>query len=307
MTQLTDLGVAALRDGFRAGDFSARDVAMAFNAAVADARALNAFIVETPDHALAAADAADRDRAAGTLKPLSGVPIGMKDLFATKGVQTTAASHMLEGFKPEYESTVSARLWDAGAGMLGKLNLDQFAMGSSNETSYFGNVISPWRRNTGDTAPLAPGGSSGGSSSAIAARLCPAATGTDTGGSIRQPAAFTGISGIKPTYGRCSRWGIVAFASSLDQAGPMARDVRDCAILLENMAGFDAKDSTSLNLPVPQWEANLSADLRGKKIGIPKEYRVDGMPGEIDALWEQGIAWLRDAGAEIVDVSLPHT
>ncbi len=307
MTKLTDLGVAALRDGFRDGAFSARDVATAFNEAVAGAKALNAFIVETPELALAAADAADADRASGNLKPLSGVPIGMKDLFATKGVQTTAASHMLEGFKPEYESTVSAKLWAAGAGMLGKLNLDQFAMGSSNETSYFGNVISPWRRNNGDTAALAPGGSSGGSSAAISARLCPAATGTDTGGSIRQPAAFTGISGIKPTYGRCSRWGIVAFASSLDQAGPMARDVRDCAILLENMAGFDAKDSTSLDLPVPNWEAALSSNLKGKKIGIPKEYRVDGMPAEIEALWEQGISWLKDAGAEIVSVSLPHT
>jgi aspartyl-tRNA(Asn)/glutamyl-tRNA(Gln) amidotransferase subunit A len=307
MTILTDLGIAALRDGVAKGEFSARDVALAFNDAVAGAKALNAFIVETPNHALAAADAADKDRASGTLKPLSGVPIGMKDLFATQGVQTTAASHMLEGFTPQYESTVSGNLWRAGAGMLGKLNLDQFAMGSSNETSYFGNVISPWRRNNGDTAALAPGGSSGGSSSAIAARIVPGATGTDTGGSIRQPAAFTGISGIKPTYGRCSRWGVVAFASSLDQAGPMARDVRDCAILLENMAGFDAKDATSLNLPVPNWEAGLSSSLKGKKIGIPKEYRVDGMPAEIEALWEQGINWLKDAGAEIVDVSLPHT
>ncbi|HVJ00961.1 MAG TPA: Asp-tRNA(Asn)/Glu-tRNA(Gln) amidotransferase subunit GatA [Sphingomonas sp.] len=308
MSQITDLGVAGLRDGIRAGSFSAREVADAFIVAVSKAKALNAFIVETPDHALAAAQAADNARSAGeTLKPLAGVPIGMKDLFATKGVQTTAASHILEGFTPVYESTVSGKLWEAGAGMLGKLNLDQFAMGSSNETSYFGNVISPWRRGGGDNAPLAPGGSSGGSSAAVAARIVPGATGTDTGGSIRQPAAFVGISGIKPTYGRCSRWGVVAFASSLDQAGPMARDVRDCAILLENMAGFDAKDSTSLDLPVPQWEANLSANLRGKKIGIPKEYRVDGMPAEIEALWQQGIDWLRDAGAEIVEVSLPHT
>ncbi len=307
MTVLTDLGVAALRDGFRAGEFSAREVAEAFNAAVAAGKALNAFIVETPDHALAAAERADADRAAGALKPLSGVPIGMKDLFCTRGVQTTAASHILEGFRPEYESTVSARLWAAGAGMLGKLNMDQFAMGSSNETSAFGSVLSPWRRSDGGNAPLAPGGSSGGTSAAIAARLCPAATGTDTGGSIRQPAAFTGIAGIKPTYGRCSRWGIVAFASSLDQAGPMARDVRDCAIMLEAMAGFDPKDATSLNLPVPSWEAHLSPDLKGKRIGIPREYRVDGMPGEIDALWEQGIGWLKDAGAQIVDVSLPHT
>jgi aspartyl-tRNA(Asn)/glutamyl-tRNA(Gln) amidotransferase subunit A len=307
LTNLTDLTVAEIRDGFRAGAFSAREVASAFNANVAAAKALNAFIVETPDRALAAADAADAARAAGDLKPLSGVPLGMKDLFCTEGVQTTAASHMLEGFTPTYESTVSGKLWAAGAGMLGKLNLDQFAMGSSNETSYFGNVISPWRRGGGDNAPLAPGGSSGGSAAAISARLCPAATGTDTGGSIRQPAAFTGISGIKPTYGRCSRWGIVAFASSLDQAGPMARTVRDNAILLEAMAGFDPKDATSLDLPVPQWEAGLSSGLKGKKVGIPREYRVDGMPAEIDALWEQGIAFLKDAGAEVVEVSLPHT
>ena len=238
---------------------------------------------------------------------MAGVPIGMKDLFATRGVQTTAASHILEGFKPEYESTVSQKLWQAGAGMLGKLNLDQFAMGSSNETSYFGNVISPWRRKGGDTAPLAPGGSSGGSSAAVAARLCPVATGTDTGGSIRQPAAFTGITGIKPTYGRCSRWGIVAFASSLDQAGPMGRDVTDCAIMLEAMAGFDPKDSTSLDLPVPEWTASLNADMRGKKVGIPKEYRVDGLDADVAKSWDDGIAWLKDAGAEIVEVSLPHT
>ncbi|PCD03105.1 Asp-tRNA(Asn)/Glu-tRNA(Gln) amidotransferase GatCAB subunit A [Sphingomonas spermidinifaciens] len=308
MTELTDLTVAGLRDGFRAGDFSAREAAEAFNAAVAGAKVLNAFIVETPEHALAAADAADAARAAGEAsKPLAGVPIGMKDLFATKGVQTTAASHILEGFTPTYESTVSQKLWDAGAGMLGKLNLDQFAMGSSNETSAFGNVISPWRRKDGANAALTPGGSSGGSASAIAARLCPAATGTDTGGSIRQPAAFVGISGIKPTYGRCSRWGTVAFASSLDQAGPMARDVRDCAIMLEAMSGFDPKDATSLDLPVPAWEAGLSPDMKGKRIGIPKEYRVDGMPAEIEALWQKGIEWMRDAGAEIVEVSLPHT
>ncbi|KTE18841.1 glutamyl-tRNA amidotransferase [Sphingopyxis sp. H050] len=307
MTDLTNLTVAQIRDGHRAGDFSAVEVAEAFNTNVAGAKALNAFIVETPEHALAAARQADADRAAGTLKPLSGVPIGMKDLFATNGVQTTAASHMLEGFVPRYESTVSQKLWDAGAGMLGKLNLDQFAMGSSNETSYFGNVISPWRRKDGGNAALAPGGSSGGSSTAIAARLCPAATGTDTGGSIRQPAAFTGISGIKPTYGRCSRWGIVAFASSLDQAGPMARDVKDCAIMLENMAGFDPKDATSLDLPVPNWEAALSSDLKGKTVGIPKEYRLEGIDPEIDAMWDAGIAMLKDAGAEVVEISLPHT
>ncbi|MBY8827511.1 Asp-tRNA(Asn)/Glu-tRNA(Gln) amidotransferase subunit GatA [Hephaestia mangrovi] len=308
MTELTDLGVAAIRDGVQDGAFSAREVAEAFVAKVSAAKQLNAFLVETPDHAFAAADAADKARAAGeAAKPLAGVPIGMKDLFCTKGVPSTAASHILEGFTPPYESTVSQKLWDAGAGMLGKLNMDQFAMGSSNETSAFGNVISPWRRSDGGNAPLAPGGSSGGSSAAIAARLCPAATGTDTGGSIRQPAAFTGIAGIKPTYGRCSRFGIVAFASSLDQAGPMARDVRDCAIMLEAMAGFDARDATSLELDVPRWEAGLSSDLKGKRIGIPKEYRVENMPSEIDALWQRGIDWARDAGAEIVEVSLPHT
>ncbi|WAC23891.1 Asp-tRNA(Asn)/Glu-tRNA(Gln) amidotransferase subunit GatA [Blastomonas sp. SL216] len=308
MTDLTDLGVADIRNGVRAGTFSAREVATAFNAQVAGAKALNAFLIDTPDHALAAADAIDAKRAAGEDLPImAGVPIGMKDLFCTIGVEARAASEILNGFKPTYESTVSQKLWDAGAGMLGKLNMDQFAMGSSNETSAFGNVISPWRRNDGGNAPLAPGGSSGGSSAAISARLCPAATGTDTGGSIRQPAAFTGISGIKPTYGRCSRWGVIAFASSLDQAGPMARDVRDCAIMLEAMSGFDPKDATSLNLPVPNWEAGLSSNLKGKRVGIPKEYRMDGMNAEIAAIWDQATDWLRDAGAEIVEVSLPHT
>ena len=306
---ITDLGVAAIRDGVSAGTFSAVEVAEAFNANVAAAQAaLNAFIVATPDAALASAKQVDADRAAGKpLGKMAGVPIGMKDLFATKGVQTTAASHILEGFIPEYESTVSQKLWDAGAGMLGKLNLDQFAMGSSNETSYFGNVTSPWKRNDGGNAAMAPGGSSGGSSAAVSARLCPAATGTDTGGSIRQPAAFTGIAGIKPTYGRCSRWGIVAFASSLDQAGPMARDVTDCAIMLGVMAGFDPKDSTSLDLPVPDWEAALSGDMSGKKVGIPREYRVDGLDADVAKSWDQGISWLKDAGAEVVEVSLPHT
>lgn len=304
---LTDLGVKDIRDGVAEGEFTAREVAEAFNAAVAEAGALNAFIVTTPDHAIAAADTVDAKRAKGeALGKMGGVPIGMKDLFASRGVQTTAASHILEGFKPEYESTVSQKLWDAGAGMLGKLNLDQFAMGSSNETSYFGNVSSPWRK-AGGNAAMSPGGSSGGSSAAVSARLAPAATGTDTGGSIRQPAAFTGICGIKPTYGRCSRWGIVAFASSLDQAGPMARSVEDCAIMLEAMAGFDPKDSTSLQMDVPEWEAGLSADLRGKKVGIPREYRMDGTDAEILDSWERGKQWLRDAGAEIVDISLPHT
>ena len=307
MTAITDLGVAALRDGVRDGAFSAREVAEAYVAAVEKARPLNAFVIETPEHALAAADAADAARASGELKPLSGVPLGIKDLFATQGYQTTAGSRMLEGYAPVYESTVSGNLFAAGAGMLGKLNMDEFAMGSSNETSAFGPVLSPWRRSDGGNAPLTPGGSSGGSASAVAARIAPGVTGTDTGGSIRQPAAFVGIAGIKPTYGRCSRYGMVAFASSLDQAGPMARDVRDCAILLEAMAGFDPKDSTSLELPVPNWEANLAADVRGKRIGIPREYRIDGVPEEIDRVWEQGIAWMRDAGAEIVEISLPHT
>ena len=305
---LTDLGIAAIRDGVRSGAFSAREVATAFSDAAGKARGLNAYVVETPEHALAAADAADKALAAGeTPKPLAGVPLGIKDLFATEGVATTAGSRILTGFKPPYESTVSAKLFAAGAGMIGKLNMDEFAMGSSNETSAWGPVLSPWRRSDGGNAPLTPGGSSGGSAAAVAARIAPGVTGTDTGGSIRQPAAFVGITGIKPTYGRCSRWGIVAFASSLDQAGPMAHDVRDCAIMLEVMAGFDPKDSTSLDLPVPNWEAALSSDIRGKRIGIPKEYRIEGVPEEIDRVWEQGIALMRDAGAEIVEVSLPHT
>jgi len=307
VTDLTKLGIREIRDGVAGGDFTAREVAESFNSAVEAASSLNAFVVTTPEKALQAADAADAARAAGgELGAMAGVPIGMKDLFATKGVQTTAASHILEGFTPQYESTVSANLWAAGAGMLGKLNMDQFAMGSSNETSHFGAVKSPWRK-AGSNQALTPGGSSGGSSAAIAARLCPAATGTDTGGSIRQPAAITGTVGIKPTYGRCSRWGVVAFASSLDQAGPMARSVEDCAIMLGAMAGFDAKDSTSLDAPVPDWFGGLNADLKGKKVGIPREYRMDGLDPEIDASWEQGKEWLRDAGAEIVDVSLPHT
>ncbi len=307
MSDLTARTIAELRDGIGAGDFSAREVAEAYNAAVAAGRALNAYTVETPELALAAADEADKARAAGALKPLSGVPMGIKDLFATEGVDTTAGSNILKGFKPPYESTVSARLKAAGAGMLGKLNMDEFAMGSSNETSAYGPVISPWKRNDGGNAALTPGGSSGGSAAAVAAGLAAGVTGTDTGGSIRQPAAFTGICGIKPTYGRCSRWGIVAFASSLDQAGPMARTVRDCAILLEAMAGFDPKDATSLDLPVPNWEAGLSSDLKGKKVGIPNEYRIDGVPEDINALWDQGIEWLKDAGATPVEISLPHT
>ena len=304
MTDLTSLSIAELRDGFRSRAFSAREVADAYNAAVAAARTLNAYTVETPDDALAAAEAADAGKSTG---PLAGIPLGIKDLFATRGVDTTAGSRILKDFKPPYESTVTANLRKAGAGMLGKLNMDEFAMGSSNETSAYGPVISPWRRRDGGNAALTPGGSSGGSAAAVAAGIAPGVTGTDTGGSIRQPAAFTGICGIKPTYGRCSRWGIVSFASSLDQAGPMAKTVRDCAILLQAMAGFDPKDSTSLDESVPDWEAGLSSDLKGKRVGIPKEYRIEGVPGEINALWDNGIEWLKDAGAEAVDISLPHT
>ena len=307
MSELTSKTIAELRDGFRGGEFSAREIADAYNAAVAAAKLLNAYTVETPEEALAAADTADQARGSGKDPlPLAGIPLGIKDLFATRGVNTTAGSRILKDFKPPYESSVTANLRKAGAGMLGKLNMDEFAMGSSNETSTYGPVISPWRRK-GSNVGMTPGGSSGGSAAAVAAEIAPGVTGTDTGGSIRQPAAFVGICGIKPTYGRCSRWGIVSFASSLDQAGPMAKTVRDCAIMLEAMAGFDAKDSTSLDLPVPQWEANLSSDLKGKRVGIPKEYRIDGVPAEINALWDQGIEWLKDAGATPVEISLPHT
>jgi aspartyl-tRNA(Asn)/glutamyl-tRNA(Gln) amidotransferase subunit A len=306
VSELTTKTIAELREGFVGGEFTAREIAEAYNAAVAAARTLNAYTVETPEEALAAADAADKARGNGELPSLAGIPLGIKDLFATRGVDTTAGSRILEDFKPTYESTVSSNLRKAGAGMLGKLNMDEFAMGSSNETSAYGPVISPWRRK-GSNVGLTPGGSSGGSAAAVAADIAAGATGTDTGGSIRQPAAFAGICGIKPTYGRCSRWGIVAFASSLDQAGPMAKTVRDCAILLEAMAGFDPKDSTSLDLPVPRWEKNLSSDLSGKRVGIPKEYRIDGVSPEINALWDRGIEWLKDAGATPVEISLPHT
>jgi len=306
MSEITGLTIAELRDGFRGGEFSAREIAEDYNAAVEAAQLLNAYTLTTPDEALAAADIADQARLGGNPLPLSGIPLGIKDLFATLGFDSTAGSRILGGFRPTYDSHVTANLRKAGAGMLGKLNMDEFAMGSSNETSAYGPVISPWRRK-GSNVGLTPGGSSGGSAAAVAAHIAPGATGTDTGGSIRQPAAFTGICGIKPTYGRCSRWGIVAFASSLDQAGPMARSVRDCAILLEAMAGFDPRDSTSLDLPVPQWEANLSSDLKGKRVGIPREYRIDSVPAEINALWDQGIEWLKDAGATPVEISLPHT
>lgn len=306
MTNLTDLTIASALDGLKNKEFSATELTQAHIQAVENARHLNAFIVETPEIALKQAAEADKRYAAGTTLALDGVPIGMKDLFCTEGTQTTAASHILEGFIPTYESTVSQKLWDAGCTMLGKLNLDEFAMGSSNTSSYFGNVINPWKAE-GSDADLVPGGSSGGSSAAVAARLCLGATGTDTGGSIRQPASFTGICGIKPTYGRCSRWGIVAFASSLDQAGAFARNVEDCALMLNAMCGHDAKDSTSSTREVPDFTKALQGDLKGKKIGIPKEYLVDGMPAEIEAIWKQGMTWLKEQGAEIVDVSLPHT
>jgi len=305
MTNLTDLTIKTAIEGLKNKAFTAVELTQAHITAIESARGLNAFITETPDIALKQAEEADARYNAGTAQALDGIPIGMKDLFCTDGTQTTAASHILEGFIPQYESTVSQKLWDAGCTMLGKLNLDEFAMGSANTTSYFGNVINPWRDDSGQD--LVPGGSSGGSSAAVAARLCLGATGTDTGGSIRQPASFTGICGIKPTYGRCSRWGIVAFASSLDQAGAFARTTEDCALMLNAMCGHDPKDSTSSRQDVPDFTATLNDDLKGKKIGIPKEYRVDGMPEEIEKLWSQGMEWLRDQGAEIVDVSLPHT
>ena len=300
------LTVAAARDALRKRELSAVDLTMACLTAMDAGDDLNAFVHKTPEIALAQARAADARLAAGAAPDLCGIPLGIKDLFCTKGVASQAASNILRGFKPEYESTVTSQLFAAGAVMLGKLNMDEFAMGSSNETSCYGDVVNPWRRAGEDTA-LTPGGSSGGSASAVAADLCLAATGTDTGGSIRQPAAFTGIVGIKPTYGRVSRWGIVAFASSLDQAGPMTKTVRDAALLLGAMAGHDPKDSTSADLPVPDFEAALTGDIRGKTIGIPKEYRMDGMPAEIEALWASGTAMLKDAGATIVDISLPHT
>jgi aspartyl-tRNA(Asn)/glutamyl-tRNA(Gln) amidotransferase subunit A len=306
MTDLTSLTLADARDRLRRREFSAAELAQAHLAAMDRARALNAYVLETPEQALAMAKVADTRLASGDARPLEGITLGIKDLFATKGVRTTACSRILDNFVPTYDSTVGAQLWRDGAVMLGKLNNDEFAMGSSNETSFFGPVISPWRRKGANT-PLVPGGSSGGSASAVAAGLCLGATGTDTGGSIRQPAAFTGIVGIKPTYGRCSRWGIVAFASSLDQAGPFARTVRDTAILLTSMAGHDPKDTTSADLPVPDYEAAVGKSVKGMKIGIPREYRIDGMAAEIDRLWEQGAQWLKAAGAEIVEVSLPHT
>ena len=303
---LTDFTIAEARDLLAAGEISAHQLAEAHIAAVEAARPLNAYVLETPERALADAAASDARRAGGEAGALEGIPVAIKDLFCTEGVRTTAASHILDGFTPPYESTVTANMRDAGCVMLGKTNMDEFAMGSSNETSHFGAVENPWRR-TGDNRPLVPGGSSGGSAAAVAARTCIAATGTDTGGSIRQPASFCGVVGMKPTYGRCSRWGIVAFASSLDQAGPMTRTVRDAAIMLGAMAGFDPRDSTSADLPVPDFEAALSGDIKGLRIGIPEEYRVDGMDADIAALWANGAEWLRSAGAEVIDISLAMT
>ena len=309
MGALTHLTMAEALDGLAKKEFTAVELTEAHVKAVETIRPLNAFITETPDQALAMAKASDARRAKGEAGPMEGLPIAVKDLFCTKGVLTTAASHILDGFKPEYESTVTTNLWRDGAVMLGKVNLDEFAMGSANITSYHGNVVSPW--SPGEVGnwsrQLVPGGSSGGSAAAVAARAALGATGTDTGGSIRQPAAFTGIVGIKPTYGRCSRWGVVAFASSLDQAGPMTRTVEDAAIMLRSMCGFDPKDSTSVDMPVPDFRAALTGDIRGLKVGIPREYRVEGMPAEIAKIWDQGIEWLKAAGAEPVEISLPHT
>jgi aspartyl-tRNA(Asn)/glutamyl-tRNA(Gln) amidotransferase subunit A len=306
VSELTALTLTQARDGLRDKQFSAAELAAAHVEAIAQARALNAFVLETPERAADMAKASDARIAKGEARPLDGIPLAVKDMFCTAGVRTTACSHILDNFVPTYESTVTSQLWRDGAVLLGKTNNDEFAMGSSNETSYFGPVASPWRRK-GSNMPLTPGGSSGGSAAAVAASLCLGATGTDTGGSIRQPAAFTGIVGIKPTYGRCSRWGIVAFASSLDQAGPFGKTVRDAAILMRSMAGPDAKDTTCADLPVPDYEAAVGRSVKGLRIGIPKEYRLDGMPAEIETLWEQGKAWLKAAGAELVDISLPHT
>jgi aspartyl-tRNA(Asn)/glutamyl-tRNA(Gln) amidotransferase subunit A len=335
MSDLTRLTIAEARQKLGAREISSAELTDAYLGAIDAANAtFNAYVAVTHDKARDMAKASDAKLARGGGGALEGIPLGIKDLFATEGVHTQACSHILDGFKPRYESTVTTNLWADGAVMLGKLNMDEFAMGSSNETSYYGPVVNPWRRSREvtmvtpathlgdggfvsaggvrqaralDNARLVPGGSSGGSATAVSAFLCAGATATDTGGSIRQPAAFTGTVGIKPTYGRVSRWGIVAFASSLDQAGPIARDVRDAAILLKSMASSDPRDTTSVDLPVPDYQAAIGRSVKGMKVGIPKEYRVDGMPQDIEALWQKGIAWLRDAGAEIVDISLPHT
>jgi aspartyl-tRNA(Asn)/glutamyl-tRNA(Gln) amidotransferase subunit A len=312
MTDLTHLTLADARDGLNAKKFTSTELTEAFIRAIERSNgALNAYVLPTPEIALAQARASDARLAEGRVRPLEGLPLGIKDLFCTKGVRTTACSKILDQFTPTYESTVTQNLWDAGAILLGKLNNDEFAMGSSNETSCFGPVVNPWRRKTSDgrasNAKLVPGGSSGGSAAAVAANLCLAATATDTGGSIRQPAALTGTVGIKPTYGRCSRWGTVAFASSLDQAGPIARTTRDAAIMLRHMASHDPKDSTSVDMPIPDYEAEVAKGVKGLRIGVPSEYRLEGMSNEAEDLWARGMVWLKDAGATIHEISLPHT
>ncbi|WP_321446787.1 Asp-tRNA(Asn)/Glu-tRNA(Gln) amidotransferase subunit GatA [uncultured Cohaesibacter sp.] len=306
MTDLTSLTIAEAREGLAKKEFTATELTTSYITAIDGASELNAYVTKTPEKALEMAKASDERIAKGEARPLEGIPLGIKDLYCTKGVGAYACSHILDGFTPEYESTVTQNLWDDGAVMLGKLAMDEFAMGSTTETSYFGPVKNPWRAE-GESIDRVPGGSSGGSAAAVAARICAGATASDTGGSIRQPAAFTGTVGIKPTYGRCSRWGMIAFASSLDQAGPIARTVRDAAIMMKSMASVDVKDTTSVDLPVPDYEAALTGDIKGMKVGIPKEYRVDGMPEEVEANWQQGIDWLKAAGAEIVDISLPMT
>lgn len=305
--ELRNLTLAQMRDGLKTKEFSAVELAESHLAEIEKTNAhYNAFITITRDKALEMAKQSDAKIASGSARSIEGIPVGVKDLFCTKGTLTTAASHILDGFKPQYESTITQNIWNAGGVMLGKLNLDEFAMGSANTTSYYGNVVNPWKK-TGDDASLVPGGSSGGSAACVAANLAPIALGTDTGGSIRQPASFCGIVGIKPTYGRCSRWGTIAFASSLDQAGPITRTVKDSAIMLEIMCGHDAKDSTSVNMDVPNFEALLSTDIKGKKIGIPKEYRPEGIDSDVLRVWDNGIKLLKEAGAEIIDISLPHT
>lgn len=307
MTNLTHLTIAEALDALKKKEFTATELTAAHVKATAESRHLNAYITETPEIAMEQAAESDKRRATGKAGLLEGIPLAIKDLYCTKGVRTTASSKILENFVPTYDSTVSGNLLRDGAIMLGKTSLDEFAMGSSNTTSAYGNVLNPWKRNNGDNADLVPGGSSGGSAAIVAARAAMGSTGTDTGGSIRQPASFCGIAGIKPTYGRCSRWGIIAFASSLDQAGPFARTVEDCALMLQSMSGYDAKDSTSANKPVPDFRSALTGNVKGLRVGIPKEYNVEGLPAEIAKLWEQGKDWLRSAGAEIVDVSLPHS
>lgn len=307
MSELTHLTIAEALKGLENKDFTSVELTQAHINAIENHRHLNAFVTETPELALKQAEESDKRRAAGDAKDLDGIPMAIKDLYCTKGVQTTASSHILEGFIPTYESTVSQNLLDDGIVMLGKTSMDEFAMGSSNTTSHFGNVVNPWKKSGGSNADLVPGGSSGGSAAAVAARISMGATASDTGGSIRQPASFCGLAGIKPTYGRCSRWGMVAFASSLDQAGPLTRTVEDAALMLKSMAGHDPKDSTSADIEVPDWPSLLNSDIKGMKIGIPKEFRLDDMPDEIEQLWQKGIEWVKEAGAEIVDVSLPHT